>query len=69
MKNYQIYIFCCLLMLTGFNLTSCGGGGAEIQATNSTMGEELIDLQEAYDKGVISEDEFKKAKKKILKKY
>ncbi|MCB1841882.1 MAG: SHOCT domain-containing protein, partial [Halioglobus sp.] len=32
-----------------------------------TQGQQLLDLKEAYDKGVISEKEYKRAKSKILK--
>lgn len=47
----------------------CGGGGAEVKQTNTTMGQQLIDLQAAYDKGIITEREYEKAKKEILNQY
>jgi uncharacterized membrane protein len=30
------------------------------------MGQQLIDLKEAYDKGIINKDQYDKQKKKIL---
>lgn len=35
--------------------------------TGPTMGQELTDLDQAYDNGALSKREFKKAKKRILK--
>jgi hypothetical protein len=47
----------------------CGGGGARVQQTSTTLGQELTDLQAAREKGIITEKEYEKAKKEILKKY
>ena len=44
----------------------CGGGSTEVRATSTTIGQELTDLQQAREQGVISEEEFEKAKKRIL---
>jgi hypothetical protein len=33
------------------------------------MGQELMDLEKSYKDGIISEKEYEKAKKDILKKY
>jgi hypothetical protein len=58
-----------LILLCSFGLTACGGGGASMQASTTTMGQELIDLEKSYKDGIISEKEYEKAKKAILKKY
>lgn len=52
-------------------LPACGGGGAknEITTSNSTMGQELTDLKAAHDQGLISQKEYDRAKKDILKRY
>ncbi len=67
MKYLSVLIVAGLIVIAGFNLTGCGGGGAEIKASSTTLGQELIDLQEAFDKGVITEEEFNKSKKRLLK--
>lgn len=56
-------------LLAGAFLAGCGGGGAELQAHSTTMGQELQDLQASYDKGIINEKEYKRAKKDILDRY
>jgi len=58
-----------LILLCSFGLTACGGGGASMQASTTTMGQELMDLEKSYKDGIISEKEYEKAKKDILKKY
>ncbi|GEM_PF-5227476 len=65
-----------LLLLTLFAFLCgccCGGGDAtttvvEKQPINTTpLGEELVKLKEAYDKGVLSEKEYEEQKAKLLK--
>lgn len=57
-------------------LSSCGclggggGGEAKVEATTktTTLGKELMDLDEAYRKGIITEDQYNKKKKELMKK-
>jgi hypothetical protein len=59
------------LVAAGITLLSgCGGGGATFHASgNKTLGQELQDLQQAYDKGIISKKEYEDTKEKLIEKY
>jgi hypothetical protein len=50
-------------------LAGCGGGDSSIKASSTTIGQELMDLDATYQKGLISEKEYEKAKKSILERY
>jgi hypothetical protein len=51
-------------------LPGCGGGGATLQTSgNKTLGQELIDLNQAYQKGLITEKEYNRTKERLIKKY
>ena len=54
------------IIAVSLGLTACGGSNTTVQQTE-TQGQQLMDLQEAYDKGIISEKEYNATKKKILK--
>lgn len=64
-KNTVMYVAAAAMVLS---LSACGGGGAKttVQA-GGTQGQQLLDLKEAYDKGVITEKEYEKTRKQILK--
>ncbi len=51
-------------------VSGCGGGGAKSQTQTdvrtTTTGQELLDLQKAYEAGAMSKNEYEKQKKKIL---
>ena len=47
-------------------LSACGGSTTTVKQTE-TQGQQLLDLKEAYDKGVITEKEYNKTKSQILK--
>lgn len=48
-------------------LASCGGGKQSTTVTTSTTGQQLIDLQTALDAGAITQQEYDKKRKEILK--
>lgn len=50
-------------------LASCGGGGSKQTTTvnTNTTGQQLIDLQSALDANAITQEEYDKKRKEILK--
>ena len=67
MRAFRIGLMMMFLVTTA-GFSGCGGGGAELKSntTTTTVGQELMDLESAYKKGVITEKEYNNAKKKIL---
>jgi hypothetical protein len=59
------------ILLASFTVSGCGGRKqtTTVETTNTTLGQELIDLQQAYDKGIITEKQYNDLKKKAMKKY
>ncbi len=58
------------LLLAGLaGLAGCGGGNAQthVEARGTTLGKELMDLKEARDKGVISDQEYQTLREKLLR--
>lgn len=68
MKLIRIFAIIIVLII-GTSFMGCGGGGAKVQQATitTTIGQELMDLEKAYKEGLISEKEYNKQKKKILK--
>jgi hypothetical protein len=56
------------LIAAFIGFSGCGGGGAKVQTETraTTTGQELTDLDKAYKQGIITEEEYKKQRKKIL---
>jgi hypothetical protein len=56
------------LGLTLISAAACGGGGASVMAKTqtTTLGEELIDLNKAYEKGLLTTEEYEKQRAKLL---
>jgi hypothetical protein len=65
LKVSVISLVICSVLMGGL-FAGCGGGGAHVQQTDQTIGKELLDLQQAYEKGIITEKEYNRAKKEIL---
>jgi uncharacterized membrane protein len=57
-----------ILIIAGFLIISCGSfNEAKLHLNkNISTGQELIDLQEAFDKGIINETEFETIKNRIV---
>jgi hypothetical protein len=70
MKKVAVIAVACLLIVS-FLLVGCGSSTkTEIQESpQTTLGQELMDLDKAHKEGVISDDEYKKMKKEIMERY
>ena len=69
-KNIAVIAIC--IMFAGTLLTSCGGGDTttvDSTMNTQTLGQQLIDLDNAYKQGAISEDEYEDLKEALLEKY
>jgi hypothetical protein len=70
MRAFKI-VFIGLMIILAAGMTGCCGGGStvknETKTTTTTLGDELKDLKDAYDKGIISEKEYNESKEKIIK--
>ncbi|MFH1035076.1 MAG: hypothetical protein V1806_11265 [Pseudomonadota bacterium] len=58
-----------LWLLAGLlGVAGCGGGGAQthVESKSTTLGRELMDLQEAYKKGALSDQEYQAQRDKLL---
>ena len=69
MKKLGVFIV-ILLLVTSLGLSGCGRKQKNVQTTTTTtLGQELVDLQQAYEKGIITEKQYNDMKKKAMKKY
>lgn len=69
MKRIAVILMASLIFI-GFTLSGCGGSKTEVnQSPQTTLGQQLIDLDKAYKQGIITEDQYEKTKKELLKKY
>ena len=64
--NTRIHLLVLMLLVT-FSLTGCGGGGAKVDARTTTTGQELLDLDKAYNEGLLTEKEYESKQKEIMK--
>jgi Tfp pilus assembly protein PilV len=69
MKRLSV-LFIVALIIVSMGVTGCGRKQTTtVQSTNATLGQELVDLQQAYEKGIITQKEYDDLKKKAMKKY
>lgn len=65
LKGQVLIAAACLALLS-----SCSGGGAKMETKQdiktTTTGQELMDLQKAYESGAISKEEYEDQREKIL---
>jgi uncharacterized membrane protein len=69
MKFLRVCVVIMVIVL-GVGFAGCRGGKARVESTTTTttttLGQELMDLQKAYEQGILTEKEYNKAKKKLL---
>ena len=67
MKLLKLWAF-IFMIFVAMGVVACGGGGADVktQSYSTTLGQELKDLDEAYQKGIITEKQYKNAKDKLI---
>jgi uncharacterized membrane protein len=69
MKFFRVCVIVMVIVL-GIGFAGCRGGGkakVESTTTTTTLGQELMDLQKAYEQGIITEKEYKQSKERIIK--
>jgi competence protein ComGC len=63
-------LFLVLSVFLALGPAGCSGGGAEVQSQHSTytttLGQELKDLEDAYKKGIITQQQYEDSKKKLI---
>ena len=59
----KILLFVMVILLTS------GCVRVDLGETMPTIGEQILDLTDAYENGVISEDEFKRLRRKVLRNF
>jgi hypothetical protein len=76
MTRLRIFVALSLFfMILSASACGCLGGGSGSKAqvsttsTTTTLGQELTDLQKAHESGAITDEQYQKAKKELLKKY
>lgn len=55
------------LLAAAFLLTACGGGGATTQTNTKSAGEQLQDLDKARADGLITDREYERMRKRIVR--
>lgn len=72
MIHRRIYSILLIGALAFALVGCCGGGETKViekqPISTAPLGEELIKLQEAHEKGALSDQEYEAAKKNLLKK-
>ncbi|MDE0931442.1 MAG: SHOCT domain-containing protein [Halioglobus sp.] len=65
---YKKLLIASSIVALTMSVSACGGGSTTTKVENTgTQGQQLLDLKKALDQGVITESEYKRTKKNILK--
>ena len=68
-KIFTLALALPLVFAISFASVGCGGGGANVSQNTTTLGQQLEDLHAAYEKGIITEKQYERKKKELLKNY
>jgi hypothetical protein len=70
MQRLRVWALAVMVAIA-ISVGGCGGGGAQLesQTTTTTLGQELQDLDTAYQKGLLSKEEYDKTRQRIMERY
>lgn len=70
-SRFSGYWAVLLVAVAGLAMSGCGGGGAKVHSSNTTttIGQELMDLDRAYSKGIIDKEQYERSKRQVLERY
>lgn len=67
--NFRSLLSSTAVVALSASLTSCGGTSTKVTSTNErSVGQQLTDLNQAHQQGIITDSEYKSLKKAIIKK-
>lgn len=66
--NFRLLLSAALLVAISVNLTACGSSTKVTSTNERSVGQQLTDLEQAYRQGIITEKEYLRLKKAIIKK-
>ena len=62
-------VMCAIVAILLIIGTGCGSTTKVTSETNSGVGQQLIDLEQAHSKGIIDDKEYAKLRKSLVQKY
>ncbi|MGE0154021.1 MAG: hypothetical protein AB7R90_15505 [Reyranellaceae bacterium] len=66
-RRAAMFSLVAALALPGLALAACGGGDDDAKPQLTSRGQQLIDLQRAYESGAISRRDYEREREKVLK--
>jgi hypothetical protein len=66
--NTRIILTGILLLITATALTNCGSDTKITNTKEISVGQQLADLENAHQRGIITDGEYKKLKRALIKK-
>jgi hypothetical protein len=65
-SNSLLGVLAAVALMSLGTLSGCGGAEVETSHTTATTGQQLMDLQKAYEAGIITQQEYEQQRKKLL---